>query len=202
MSIPITDPAPPAAPAGDPTPPLAPPATPEFKAPASQDELDRIVEGRLRREREKFADYDELKRKATEHDAYVESQKTEQQKAIDAAKGEASTETAQKFLTKLVHGDVKAIAATLGFNDPSDALQVLGADMPVKDDEPDTDAIKALVEKLATDKPYLLKAEESRPKPRTRPKPAEGEKPDKDNHEGKGRAAAALRQLGVARKGG
>jgi len=201
MSIPITEPAPPAAPAGDTTPPPAPPAPPEFKAPASQDELDRIVEGRLRREREKFADYDELKRKATEHDAYVESQKTEQQRAIDAAKGEASTEVTQKFLTKLVHGDVKAIAATLGFNDPADALQVLGTDLPVKDDEPDTAAIKALVEQLAKDKPYLVKDDE-RPKPRTRPKPAEGEKPEKDNHEGKGRAAAALRQLGVARKGG
>jgi hypothetical protein len=189
------------APAPAPAPVPAPAPAPEYKAPESQDALDRIVEARLKREREKYADYDELKEAKSKYDELLEAQKTDAQKAIDAAKGEATSETTQKFLTKLVHGEVKAQAATAGFNDPADALQILGATLPVKDDEPDADEIKKLVEQLAKDKPYLLK-DASRPKPAVRPKPAGGGKPDNETHEGKGRAAAALRQLGVNRKGG
>jgi hypothetical protein len=44
----------------------APEATPkvEWTPPASQADLDRIIEERLARERAKFADYDELREKA------------------------------------------------------------------------------------------------------------------------------------------
>lgn len=202
MSITSPAPAPAAseAPAPTPAPAATPPAAPEYKAPASQDELDRIIEGRLARERDKFKDYDAIKQKAADHDAYVESQKTEAQKAIDAARGEATTETTQKFLTKLVGSEVKSIASALGFNDPSDALQVLGAELPVKDGEPDADAIKALVEKLATDKPYLLTAGKVTPKPRTRPTVPKGDPAESAGEPGKGRAAAALRMLNTSRR--
>lgn len=195
MTAPETAPAP--------TPEPAPqPAPSEYKAPASQEELDRIVEGRLARDRAKYADYDDLKKKAADHDAYVESQKTESQKAIDAARGEASTEVTQKFLSKLVGGEAKAIAASLGFNDPADALAVLDqSKLPVKDDEPDTDAIKALVEKLAADKPYLVKETSRRPKPRPVPAKGDQSKDEDGNKAGKGTAAAALRLLAVNRKG-
>lgn len=197
----MTEPIPAPAPTPTPAPAPEPTPAPEYKAPQSQEELDRIVEGRLQRERAKYADYEDLKKKASDHDAYVESQKTEAQKAIDAARGEASTEVTQKFVTRLVNGEVKAIAATLGFNDPADALQVLDpSKLPTKDDEPDTDAIKALVEKLATDKPYLVSGDGAH-KPRTRPKPAPGDPAPKDDASkgGKGKAASALRQLAANR---
>jgi hypothetical protein len=197
----MTPPSTPPAPATPATPATPPPA--EYKAPGSQEEFDRIIEGRLQRERTKYADYDDLKKKADDHDTYVESQKTQTQKDIDAARGEASTEVTQKFVTKLVNGEVKAIAATLGFNDPADALQVIDlSKLPMKDDEPDTDAIKALVEKLATDKPYLVAGDGSR-KPRTRPKTPTGDPAPNDDAQkgGKGKAAAALRQLAASRKG-
>lgn len=38
----------------------------------TQEEIDNIVEGRLARERQKYADYDELKQKATKYDAEYE----------------------------------------------------------------------------------------------------------------------------------
>jgi hypothetical protein len=175
-----------------------PKETKSYTPPASQEELDRIIENRLNKERSKYADYDELKQAKSKYDEHIESQKSDQQKAIDDARGEASTEVTQKFLTKLVRSEVKTIASVLGFNDPTDAFQVLGEELPVKDDEPDTDAIKALVEKLATDKPYLVAESQART-PRTRPKPKPGEKQETKT-EGKGKAAAALRQLGAARK--
>ena len=170
----------------------------EFKAITSQEEFDNALKGRLAREAAKYADYGELKAAKTKYDELLESQKSEAQKAIDAARGEASTEVTQKFLNRLVTGEVKSLAASLGFNDPADALQVLGKDLPVKDDEPDTDAIKALVEKLAADKPYLVKAESRKPRPK--PTPVKGEPADSSPTPGKGRAAAALRQLSQSRR--
>lgn len=179
---------------------------PQYTAPATQADLDRIVEGRIARERQKLAgeyggDVASVKAMREEFEAYKQSQKTESEKAIDEARKTAETEVAQRFLSKLVSSEAKAIAATLGFNDPADALAVV-ADVSalVKDEEPDSAAIKAAIEKLATDKPYLLKADA--PKVRTRPKPTPGEQreSDGDSPAGKGKAAAALRQLAATRK--
>ena len=171
----------------------------QYTPPATQDDLNRIIESRLAREREKFKDYDELKAAKGKYDDHLESQKTEQQKAVDAARAEAGTEVTQQFLSRLVNTEVKAIAATLGFNDPSDALQVIGGDLPVKDDEPDTEEIKKRVEKLATDKAYLVGGTRQRQEPR---RERRGEPVDDDKSKGgKSKAAAALRQLGAARRG-
>lgn len=175
-----------------------------YTPPQSQADLDRIVEARLARERQKLAgeyggDAASVKAQLDEYAKYKESQKTETEKAIDEAKQGATTEVTQRFLSKLVGSEVKALASAAGFNDPADALAVIDpASLPVKDDEPDTEAIKKLVEKLAADKPYLLKA--GKPTPRTRPTPGKGEPTDTANEAGKGKAAAALRALGATRR--
>ena len=177
---------------------------PAYTPPATQADFDRAVESRLARERQKLAgeyggDVASVKAQLADYEKYKESQKTETEKAIDEAKKGTAAETAQRFLSKLVGSEVKALAASLGFNDPADALAVIDqAKLPVKDDEPDTDELKKLVEKLATDKPYLLKA--GKPTPRTRPKPGEGDPTDTATTAGKGKAAAALRALGANRK--
>jgi hypothetical protein len=49
----------------------------------TQAEVDKQIEARLARERRKFADYDDLKKKATEFDKLQEGQKTEAQKLND-----------------------------------------------------------------------------------------------------------------------
>lgn len=178
---------------------------PAYTPPASQEALNQIIESRLARERQKLAgeyggDAATVKAMREEYEAYKESQKTETEKAIDEAKKGTETEVSQRFLSRLVGSEVKALAASLGFNDPADALAVIdSASLPVKDDEPDTEAIKKLVEKLATDKPYLLKAG-TKPTPRTRPKPGQGEPTDTPVEGGKGKAAAALRALAANRK--
>lgn len=58
----------------------------EYKAPATQADLDRIVGDRLARERAKFADYDDLKAQATAASEY-QSKITE----LEALNGELST---------------------------------------------------------------------------------------------------------------
>ncbi|MFJ4038208.1 hypothetical protein ACIPVB_08975 [Microbacterium sp. NPDC090007] len=170
-----------------------------WKAPESQADLDRIVESRLAREREKYKGYDELKAKAEKWDQLEDEKKTPSEKAIEEARATASGETAAKYDQRIASSEVKAVAATLGFLDPADALTVLGSDIPKKDDDIDTDELKKRVEKLAQDKPYLVK-EPSRT-PRTRPQPRPGEKQqDTTGKPGTGKAAAALRQLGANRR--
>lgn len=51
----------------------------------TQDEVNRIVNDRLKREREKYADYEEVKGKAAKYDAYEEESKSAIQKATEKA---------------------------------------------------------------------------------------------------------------------
>src|SRR5699024_11905975 len=55
--------------------------TTEFKAPESQEELDRIIQKRIERERSRFSDYADLKAKAAQLDGIEESKKSEIEKA-------------------------------------------------------------------------------------------------------------------------
>ena len=77
-----------------------------FKAPASQEELDRIIQSRLARDRAKFADYDELK-KAADRLAEIESaNKTEAEKA--AARADAAEKRAAELEAKALRAEVAA----------------------------------------------------------------------------------------------
>lgn len=58
-----------------------------YTPPASQEEFNRIISARVEREREKFADYDELKQKAAELDRLNESRKTDEQKTDERITG-------------------------------------------------------------------------------------------------------------------
>lgn len=55
----------------------------QFTPPSSQDEMDRIVEARLARERAKFAGYDDLKAKAERLDKLEDAKKTDEQRAAE-----------------------------------------------------------------------------------------------------------------------
>lgn len=55
----------------------------------TQAEVDKQIEARLARERKKFADYEDLKKKASEYDKFQDSQKTELQKKEDQIAAQA-----------------------------------------------------------------------------------------------------------------
>lgn len=64
-----------------------------FRAPASQEELDRIIQGRLDRERKRFSDYDDLKARAAKLAEIESANQTEAEKVqarLDAAEKRAS----------------------------------------------------------------------------------------------------------------
>lgn len=77
-----------------------------FSAPASQEELDRIIQARLDRERKKFADYDELKKAAEKLSQLEEANKTEAEKA--AARAEAAEKRAAELEAKALRAEVAA----------------------------------------------------------------------------------------------
>lgn len=166
----------------------------EFTPITSQDDFDRRIGDRLAKERTKFADYDDLKAKATKFDEADAANKSELQKAQDAL---AERDAKLAELPKTIRSQVlrfASAASAAGFIDPEDAL--IGIDPTV--DLADADAVKTALADLAERKPHLVRDEPKKKLPR-RPKPA-GEDGGEDAGDlgslaGKERAAAALRQF-------
>lgn len=92
-----------------------------FTPPATQDELNRIITERVTRERQKFADYGELKEKAAQFDQAVEQGKTEAQKAVERA--EAAEKRAAETESRALRLE---IAAEKGLT-PAQAKRLVGS---------------------------------------------------------------------------
>lgn len=102
------------------TPEADAPKVDDWKAPASQDELNKIIEVRLARERSKFSDYEDVKAKAAEFDKAQEASKTEVQKAAERA------EKAEKQLAAVQsEANRNAVALAKGLT-PTQAKRLVG----------------------------------------------------------------------------
>ena len=120
-----------------------------FKAPSSQEELDRIIQKRLDRERSKFADYDDLKSKADKLREFEEAQKTAEQKQAEeleklrADLAEARNSVAAKDRAILVErvAASKCVPARYLTGDSEEAL-VASADQFLEDAKPPAGASK------------------------------------------------------------
>jgi hypothetical protein len=159
---------------GTPPPVVTPPPVdnqPPPQEPQTFDQaaVDRIVSERIARERSKFADYNDLKAKATKFDEIEAQNATELDKAVKKADAEARADMSTKTNTRLVRAEVKAAASAAKFFDPADAAVLLSdkfKDVKVTEDgDVDEDAVKALVEQLAKAKPHLVKTDNGRPPP-------------------------------------
>lgn len=143
-------------------------APPKFEPITSQADLDRVLGARLAREREKFADYDDLKTKATEYDKALDAARTDQEKAVEAAKAEGRTEALTAANTRLVGAEARALAAEARFRNPALAVRAISLDgVKVNDDGTvDAAAIKAKLKELSDAEPYLVDdGKPGRPKP-------------------------------------
>jgi hypothetical protein len=142
-------------PAGDPG--TTPPPEPKLLA---QDEVDRIVEQRLARERAKFSDYDTLKARAAKADELEAANATETEKAIAKATKDATDAVTKverdKANQRIVRAEIKALAGTK-LQDPNDAVRLLDLTSFTVDDDGnvDEDAVKAAIDELLKTKPYL-----------------------------------------------
>jgi hypothetical protein len=110
----------------------------------TQAELDRIVADRVARERSKYADYGELKKRAA-------AAMTDQERAVAEAELRGRTAALAGAGTRLARAEIRAAAAgrvdadaLSGFLEYADLSKFLGAD-----GEPDAKAIEAAVGRLA-----------------------------------------------------
>lgn len=143
----------------------------EFKAITSQAELDKVLGSRLERERAKFADYDELKAKAT---AAAEAGKTESEKAaerIKAAEDRASKAESQALTYRIAQ-----------------EYELSQADAMALEHIPSEDGKKAVAERLRAS---VAAQRPTPPKSKSLASGAGGEPKTGEQ----GRAAAALRAL-------
>lgn len=92
------------------TPPAGTDGVEEFKAPASKEELDKLIAAELA----KFADYDELKGKAAKLDEAEQASKTELQRAQEAAQAaEKRAEAAEAKVTRAEVAEAKGVPASV-----------------------------------------------------------------------------------------
>ncbi len=113
----------------------------------SQADLDRIVAERVARERAKYSDYAEVKKKAA-------AAMTEQERAVAEAEQRGKTAAQTAASGRLARAEFKAAAAGKvekdaleGFLEYADLAKFVGAD-----GEPDEKAIASVVKQLAGDK--------------------------------------------------
>lgn len=127
---------------------------PVFQGPASQAELDRIIQTRLERERARFSDYDDLKAK-------VDAQKSEAERAVENARAEGAQSVTAKYQKRLFEAEVRTHAGALKFRDATDALSGFGdyAGLVSDDGVVDGDAIQKRLTEIAAQKPYLVDAQ-------------------------------------------
>lgn len=162
----------------EPTPPPAPaaPAPATYVPPATQDDLNRLVGERLAREREKYADYEDLKKKAAEHDAAVEAARSDHEKAVEAARKDGESAATKAADARVVRAEAKAAAATAKFRDPDVAVRLLDLTGISVADNGDVDAaaLKTKLDELAAAHPYLLGDGRPAPVAPPRPDPSQG----------------------------
>lgn len=141
---------------------------PEVKS-YTQAELNQMFADRVAQERRKYSDYGDLKAKAARFDEIEAQNATELDKAVKQADTAARADMSSKANSRLIRAEVKAVAAALGFHDPADAAVQLRdkfGDVKVSDDgDVDEAEVKALIEALATAKPYLVKSGDGKPPP-------------------------------------
>ena len=160
-----------------------------FKAIESQEELDRVISGRIQREKAKFADYDELKSRVQGFDSQLAT-----------ARNEGKSEAESGFTDRIFQAEVKAAAVAAGFHDPNDAVSAFGSrDGILSGLDVDAGKLSARLSEIAEQKPYLVKAAD-KPKIGLKPKLEPGTEKKNDSSGSKGsRAAAALRDFSSRR---
>lgn len=132
----------------------------------SQDDLERIVQQRLGREREKFSDYDDLKAKAARADELEQANQSEADKLRTRAEREAqkradaedrAAKAQEKADSALKRAAVVSVAAQANAADPADVWTLLDKSSLSLEDDGTVKGVKDAVDQLLKAKPHLQK---------------------------------------------
>ncbi|NOU98476.1 phage scaffolding protein [Paenibacillus planticolens] len=150
-------------------PPQDPPAPPK-KLEMTQEEFDAKIADRLARERKKFADYDDIKTKLSDHEKAEEERRLaamSEKERLEAEKKEAlelaqtEKEAREKATTaanqRLIKSEFRALARELGIRPDAldDAHKLADLSAVSVDDDGNVVGVKDVIEALVKDKPYL-----------------------------------------------
>ena len=121
-----------------------------YQPPATQDDLNRIIEQRLARERAKYADYDQLKADADRMRELEYELQSETEKAVQSAEKDAAQRAQSQFLPRLVQAEMKAAAAgRIPADELADLIEPLDLSKFVQDGEVNTARVAAWVDRVA-----------------------------------------------------
>lgn len=158
----------------------------------SQEELDHILSDRLKREREKYADYADLKEKAAKLDEIEEANKTELEKAQElATRAQAERDEAlAQADERLIRAAFVAEAAQLNVAHPGDAYMLADLTGVEIAEDGNVTGVKEAVEALVKSGRLVIR---------------QGAAPDLDGGAGSGKAGSDVvtlseEQLRVAQK--
>lgn len=141
----------------------------QFTPITSQADLDRVVQSRIARERSRFADYDQLKDKASKWDEHETSQMdelTREKTARETAEANAAA-SADRANQTLIRAEVIAQAAEANVLSPSDVhalLATLPADQrPTVDTDGNVTGAKEAVAAILQSRPHLVRKADEGP---------------------------------------
>jgi hypothetical protein len=153
----------------------------------TQDEVDRIVEQRIARERAKYADYDDVKKKASQLDELEAANASELEKAQKRAEKAEQERDAARAEVETVRGESRAErissaiiaqAVKAGAIDPEAVAALVKRDAVTIGDDGQVTGADKVVEALLAEKTYLV-GTPSQPGPEittpSRPKPDPGQ---------------------------
>lgn len=133
----------------------------------TQEQVDAMVKERVKREKAKYADYDDLKAKASKVDEYENASKSELEKAQEKAEAlkRDNQALANSVNDKLKKAEVRIQAAQLGFTNPEDAYHLADLSAVDVDADGNVKGVDEALKELVKTKPYLLRPASERPAP-------------------------------------
>ncbi|MCB0003557.1 MAG: phage scaffolding protein [Anaerolineae bacterium] len=135
------------------------------RATFTQTDIDRIVADRLTRERQKFADYDDLKSKAAKLTDLEKAQMSEAEKQAarvaeleaQIAQAQADAQAQMKAANRrLIQSALVAEATAARFHKPEDAYRFVDMDALKVDDAGNVSGAKDAIKTLAKERGYLV----------------------------------------------
>lgn len=128
----------------------------------TQAELDRIVQERLAREKQKYSDYDEVKSKAERLDELEAEQQSDLEKAQTEAERlrQENEQLKQQEAASRRRRALERAAAEAKFHDPADAAAQIDQDRLEVDDDGNVTNAGELVADLAERKQYLVRTDD------------------------------------------
>lgn len=131
---------------------------PVWEAPKSQAQLDRIIQDRLKREREKYSDYNDLKTKASEFDKIKEANQTELEKAQARAQEleEKATKAEQRAMQMAIRSAVINEASKQKALSPEAAYKLLDTSTLTVEDDGTVKGVSEAVTALLEENTFLV----------------------------------------------